>query len=326
MTSADHRNEERLPGRPKIIFMGTPDFAVPCLRSLMEYGHEVVAVVTQPDRPKGRGRKVAASPVKRVATDYRLEVLQPERSWDPQFCEKVGRKGPDILIVVAFGQILRKELLDIPRWGAINIHASLLPKYRGAAPIHWAILNNEAKTGLTAMRMNQGLDTGPILLQEEVAIGQDETAGQLHERLAGHSGDFLLRTLKGLEAGRLKKKPQDHSGATYAPKIDRQMSLIAWDRTAHKVSAVIRALDPWPGALTTLEGRKIKLFSPWVLEEERLDTSPGKVARRVEGALEVETGRGVLEIREFQIPGKKRLGADDFLRGFPVEEGMVFGR
>ena len=306
--------------------MGTPDFAVPSLRGLIEYGHNVLAVVTQPDRPKGRGRKVAVSPVKRVATEYRLEVLQPEKVSDRQFCEVVRGKRPDLLIVVAFGQILKDELLDIPRWGAINIHASLLPKYRGAAPIHWAILNNESKTGLTAMRMDRGLDTGPILLQEEVNIGQDETAGQLHERLSGRSGDFLLRTLKGLEEGRLKEKPQDQASATYATKIDREMSLVSWDQPAHTVSALIRALDPWPGALTTLEGREIKLFSSRVLGEERLGTVPGKVARQVEDALEVETGRGVIEIRELQIPGKKRLVAGDFLRGFPLEEGTVLGR
>ncbi len=306
--------------------MGTPDFAVPPLRGLIENGHNVLAVVTQPDRPRGRGRKVAASPVKRVAIEYRLEVLQPEKASDRQFCEVVRRKGPDLLIVVAFGQILRDELLDIPRWGAINIHASLLPKYRGAAPIQWAILNNESKTGLTAMRMDKGLDTGPILFQEEVVIGKDETAGGLFERLSGQSGGFLLKTLKGLEEGRLKETPQDNARASYAPKIKREICFVNWDQPAHNVSALIRALDPWPGALTTLEGKEVKLFSARVIDKERLDTVPGRVSRQTEEALEVETARGVLEIRELQMPGKKRLVAGDFLRGFPLEEGTVLGR
>jgi methionyl-tRNA formyltransferase len=326
MRSADiNRHHEEFPRWPGIIFMGTPDFAVPSLKALVEYGHNVLAVVTQPDRPKGRGRKVVASPVKRVATEYHLEVLQPERASGRQFCEVVRDKGPDLLIVVAFGQILKDDLLRIPRRGPINVHASLLPKYRGAAPIQWAILKNESKTGLTAMRMDVGLDTGPIVLQEEVAIGKDETAGQLHDRLSGLSGDFLLRTIKGLEEGRLQEKPQDHGMATYAPKIERAMSWVNWDQPAQTVSALIRALDPWPGALTTLGGRELKLFSSRVVDEVQKDTVPGRAIRKMESGLEVETGRGVIEVREFQLPGKKRLVSSDFLRGVPLEEGTIFG-
>ena len=327
MISIDDQNKGVVPdGRLRIVFMGTPDFAVPSLRGLVEYGHNVVAVVTQPDRPKGRGRKVAVSPIKKVAAEYGLEILQPEKIWDPQFCETIRGKHPDLLIVVAFGRILTDELLGTPRWGAINIHASLLPKYRGAAPIHWAILDNESTTGLTAMRMDKGLDTGPILLQEKVDIGPNETAGELHKRLAEHSESFLLKTLKGLEKGGLKERPQDEANATYAVKIDRKMSLVAWDQPAPGVSALIRALDPWPGAITTIEGKELKLFCSRVLDKERKGTVPGRIVKQTRNALEVETGKGVIEIREFQIPGKKRLVAGDFLRGFPLEEGTAFGR
>lgn len=305
--------------------MGTPDFAVPSLSGLVEHGHNILAVVTQPDRPRGRGRKILASPVKSLAVEQELEVLQPRNASDPAFCEVIRRKGPDLLVVVAFGQILKDELLEIPTWGALNIHASLLPKYRGAAPIHWAILNNETQTGLTAMRMDGGLDTGPILLQEKVSIGKDETAGQLHDRLSGLSADFLLKTLRGLGENRLREKPQDHASATYAPKIDRQISLVNWHQPARAIFALIRALDPWPGAVTKLGSREIKLFSPRVGDEKRLDTVPGRVIGRSKDGLEVETARGVIEIRELQIPGKKRLVAGDFLRGFPLEDGTVLG-
>lgn len=327
MISIDDQNKGVFPdGHPRIVFIGTPDFAVPSLRGLVEYGHNVVAVVTQPDRPKGRGRKVAVSPIKKIAAEYGLEILQPEKIWAPQFCEAIRGKHPDLLIVVAFGRILTDELLGIPRWGAINIHASLLPKYRGAAPIHWAILDNESTTGLTAMRMDGGLDTGPILLQEKVDIGPNETAGQLHERLSDRSKNFLLKTLKGLGKGRLEERPQDEANATYAVKIDRKMSSVAWDQPAPSVSALIRALDPWPGAITTIEGKELKLFCSRVLVKERQGTVPGRITKQTKDALEVETGKGVIEIREFQIPGKKRLVAGDFLRGFPLEEGATFGK
>ncbi|MBW1797854.1 MAG: methionyl-tRNA formyltransferase [Deltaproteobacteria bacterium] len=313
------------PDRPKIIFMGTPDFAVPSLKALVKNGHKVLSVVTQPDRPKGRGRKLFPSPVKQVAQEYGIKILQPEKASDGQFCDTIHSLEPDLLIVVAFGQILKNNLLMIPRWGALNIHASLLPKYRGAAPIHWAILNNETKTGLTAMRMDEGLDTGPVLLQEEVVILEHETAGSLHDRLAGMSGDFIIKTLKGLAENRLKEMHQDPNEATYATKIDRGMSLIKWDRPANAISGLIRALDPWPGAFTTLEGKEIKLFSSRVTGKEAHDAVPGRVAGQSEGVLLVETGKGLIEIMELQIPGKKRLPAGDFLRGFTLERETMLG-
>jgi methionyl-tRNA formyltransferase len=315
----------KFPERPKLIFMGTPDFAVPSLRALVDHGHEVLAVVTQPDRPRGRGRKMLPSSVKRAAMDYGLEIFQPEKISTPWFSEEIRSKEPDLIVVVAFGQILRKDFLNIPRWGVLNIHASLLPQYRGAAPIQWAILNNERKTGLTAMKMGEGLDSGPILLQEEVVILSDETSGQLHDRLAQMSGGFLLKTLKGLAEGALREIIQDSTKATYASKIDRNMSLIKWEHSAKTISALIRALDPWPGAFTRLGKKDIKLFSSRAISEKSIDEIPGRVIGYSEGALEVETGEGVVQIRELQAPGKKRLSAKDFLRGLPLDKNTILG-
>lgn len=317
---------QRLPAQPRIVFMGTPDFAVPSLKALVESGNRVVSVVTQPDRAGGRGRKVTPSPVKRLAVDAGLELFQPVRASDASFCERLGRRRPDILVVVAFGQILKKNLLRVARWGALNIHASLLPKYRGPAPIHWAILNRERKTGLTAMRMDEGLDTGPILLQEEVEIGPEESAGELHDRLAELSGQFVLRVLNGLVENGLEEHPQDSASATYAPKIERRMTEIDWHQPADAISAAIRAFDPWPGAYTVVKGKTVKLFSPGVIDADRAGDPPGRVVGFGQGTLEVETARGLLRIREMQLPGKKRLLTGDFLRGFPIERGTLLGR
>ena len=305
--------------------MGTPEFAVPALKALLENGHDVLAAVTQPDRPRGRGKKVTQSPVKQAATVYGVEVLQPENVSDRQFCQVIRDKAPDLLVVVAFGQILKKEMLGISTWGALNIHASLLPRYRGAAPIQWAIVNNEIKTGLTAMWMDEGLDSGPILLQEELAILPDETAGQLHDRLSDLAGNFLIRTLADLAKNRIKERPQDDKASTYAPKIDRGMSQIKWEKPAKTISALIRAFDPWPGAVTKLRGKDIKLFSSRVVDEEQIG-QPGRVKGHEGDGLEVETGKGIVKIGELQIPGRKRLPVKDFLMGFPLKTGTLFGR
>jgi len=312
----------KIPAHPRLVFMGTPEFALPSLKALIDHGHNILTVVTQPDRPKGRGRKLVAPPVKQLAIDHGIEVLQPERAWDENFCGLIKTEEPDLIIVVAFGQILKKNLLSIPRWDVVNIHASLLPKYRGAAPIQRAILHNETVTGLTTMRMDEGMDTGPILFLEEVPIHKDETAGQLHDRLALKAGDLIIKSLKDMAQNPIREILQDHSQATYAPKIERGISLIDWKKSAAEVSALIRALDPWPGAYTSLKGKNTKLFSSRVLNETRTDTVPGRIVS-VKNNLQVETGEGVVEIREVQYPGKKRLSADDFLRGFSLSEGTV---
>lgn len=316
---------ERLPANPRILFMGTPEFAVSSLEALFRHGYDIVGVVTQPDRPKGRGKKTASSPVKNLALEKGLEVLQPEKASDPVFCDLIPAKRVDLIIVVAFGQILRRRLLEIPAWGVINIHASLLPAYRGAAPIPWVILNREPKTGLTLMRMDEGLDTGPILFQKEIAIGDEETAGQLHDRLAGMSGEFLIRALSQMKEFPVREQPQDPVRATYAPKIEREIGLIDWHESAANVSARIRGLDPKPGAFTLYEGNEIKLFSSRVEDEKRPHAVPGRVVRSHKG-LTVETGGGAVEIREVQLAAKKRISAVDFLRGFSLPEGTVLGR
>ena len=304
--------------------MGTPDFAVPALKALIENGHRILAVVTQPDRPKGRGRKIIAPPVKQLAAERDIPVLQPERISDRAFTQSVAEMEPDIIIVIAFGQILKKDLLTLPKWGVINVHASLLPKYRGPAPIQRAIMDNEKWTGLTVMRMDEGLDTGPILFQKAIPILDDMTAGDLHDKLALEAGDLLITSLQKMAEYPAKEIPQDDDKATYAPKIKKDATRIDWGDPAEKISATIRALDPWPGAVTTLQDKEIKLFSPVVIDSGRKDTTPGKVIK-AEHTLWVETGSGVIEIREVLYPGRKRLPASEFLRGFSLSEGTVLG-
>jgi methionyl-tRNA formyltransferase len=315
-----------LPEHPRIIFMGTPDFALPTLDAMLRHGKDVVLVVTQPDRPKGRGKKVTASPVKRRALEYGIEVVQPEKASDPDFYDMIANRAADLIVVVAFGQILKKRLLELPKWGVINIHASLLPKYRGAAPIQAAILNGEDKTGLTVMHMDEGLDTGPILLQEAYPILEDETAGHLHDRLSFAAGDLIIRWLHRASDQPIEERPQDHAAATYAPKIEKGMALIDWKQPASRVSALIRALDPRPGAYTIWKDKKIKLFSSGIANGNHLGGIPGKVVGRGEGGLVVETGQGAIRISELQYPGKKRLPAKEYLRGFPLPEGTIIGR
>ena len=316
---------ENFPARPRLVFMGTPEFAVPTLRALLDDGHSVMAVVSQPDRPQGRGKRVAPSPVKRLALERQVPVLQPEKASAPEFCDRIRVLSPDLMIVVAFGQILKKGLLDIPRWGVVNIHASLLPKLRGAAPIQRAVMNNETLTGLTVMRMGEGMDTGPILIQEEVPMIGDETAGHLHDRLSIQAGDLMVRALRAMAEGKVQEMPQNNAEATYAPKIEKDMGLVDWSRPGYKVSALIRALDPKPGAYTLWKGRELKLFSSTVVERKQAGTIPGRVRGQKDGCLVVETGQGTVGIRELQLSGKKKLQAPDFLRGVSIPEGSILG-
>ena len=315
-----------LPEDPRILFMGTPEFAVPTLKALIQKGYPIVAVVTQPDRPKGRGRKFAASPVKRLAADNNILTLQPEKVSSRDFYDFIQEEAPDLIVVVAFGQKLSEDILAIPEYGVINIHASLLPKYRGAAPIQRVILNNESMTGLTVMRMDKGLDTGPILYQEEVPILKDETAGRLHDRMASMAGDMIIRFMVKYNRNQIHERAQDHSIATYAKKIGKEMSLIQWELDADRISGLIRALDPRPGAYTIFGDKKIKLFTSRVLDGTRSDTVPGRIFVEKGEKFQVETGRGLIEIGELQYPGKKRLLSKDFLRGFSFPKGAVLGK
>ena len=305
--------------------MGTPEYAVASLEALLGAGHEVLAVVTQPDRPKGRSKKPFPSPVKQAALNRRLALFQPKDASDPDFCRAIRELRPDLFVVVAFGQVLKRRVLEIPPWGGLNIHASLLPKYRGAAPIQWAIINGEKETGLTAMIMEEGLDKGPMLLQKKTPLNQTETAGELHDRLAVLSGELLLQTLEKLAEDLLVPQLQDDSTASYAPKIDKRISVIDWMKPANVLSALIRGLDPFPGAITSIGEKTVKLFSPRLADFKSKNQLPGTVVDCSQDGILVQTGEGVLEIRELQSPGKKRLPADAFLRGFPLERGTVLG-
>lgn len=305
--------------------MGTPDFAVPALKSLVREGYNIPAVITQPDRPKGRGRSMSCCPVKEAALSFDYMVLQPEDVNDQSFIDGLKAMNPDLFIVAAFGQILRQAVLDIPRYGAVNIHASLLPKYRGAAPIQWAIMNNEPVTGITLMKMAKGLDKGPVLFREEVPIKESETAGRLFDRLAEISGHVIVKFLKESAGKVITEVPQDDANATYAFKITKEIAEIDWSREAVRIASLIRAMDPSPGAATMMKGKRIKLFSPVVTDRRNISGIPGKVTVDDARRFLIETGQGTIEIGEIQLPGKKRISTGDFLRGNRIEEDTVLG-
>ncbi len=314
----------QLPAAPRIVFMGTPDFAVPSLLSLLEAGYDVSLVVTQPDRPKGRGRKRVAPPVKIAAEEHGCRLAQFESVNRPSFLEALRRQGqPDLIVVVAFGQILKPPLLSLPHWGVVNIHASLLPRHRGPAPIQWAVLNDEPSTGLSLMCMKEGLDTGPVLFQEAVAIGPEETAGRLHDRLAAMSGVFLVRSLEAWFRGPVTPTPQNEEQATYAPKITPDLTHIDWAQPARSVAARIRALDPAPGARTTFKGHGLKLFGASAAGPG-WGGLPGRVSECGD-RLVVETGDGRVAVAEIQAAGKRRMPVADFLRGFTLQAGERLG-
>ncbi len=307
----------------RIIFFGTPSFAIPTLKRLLQETDEVVAVVTQPDREKGRGRKVVPSPVKEFALQHKISVFQPKKVKDENFYENLKALQPDLIVVVAYGQILPKSILDIPRYGAVNVHASLLPKYRGASPIAWAILKGEKRTGVTTIKMDEGMDTGDILLQKEIILGERETFESLHDRLALLGEEVLMETLERMKKGDLTPIPQDHSEATFAPPFKKEDGRIDWKKEAREIDCQIRALNPWPGTFTEWNGRLLKIFSG----EVRQGISKGEAGRVVwVGAdfIEVETGNGSLLIKEVQLEGKRRMSVKEFLSGHSIPVGTVF--
>jgi methionyl-tRNA formyltransferase len=306
--------------RLNIIFMGTPDFAVPALEALHGSPHRIARVVTQPDRPRGRGRQAAATPVKAAALEMGLPVVQPESIREAGFLQTVRSLAPDLLVVVAFGQILKPALLEIPRLGAINIHASLLPKYRGAAPIQWAIINGERETGVTTMFMDPGLDTGDILLKRKQPIDPEDTAGALHDRLAVSGAELLLETLDRLES--LEPIPQNDDESSYAPLLKKTDGRISWEQSAEAIDRRVRGVSPWPGAFTFINDRRVKLIRTRPLNED-VAAPPGTVVPGFPDDLWVATGRGVLSLLELQGESGRRLPVADFLRGFPVTPGTV---
>ncbi|PAB58866.1 methionyl-tRNA formyltransferase [Anaeromicrobium sediminis] len=307
----------------RIIFMGTPDFAVPCL-DVVAKEHELLAVVTQPDRPKGRGKKLAAPPVKEKALEYGVKVYQPQRVRNEEFINTIKEYKPDCIVVVAFGQILPKELLDIPKFGCINVHASLLPKYRGAAPINWAIINGEKTTGVTTMYMDVGLDTGDMILKSEVEIGQ-MTAGELHDELMIDGAELLKSTLKEISENKAPREKQKDEESSYAPIMDKKLGEIDWNKTNEDIRNLIRGVNPWPSAYSTYDGVKFKI---WNCELKNVDDEKGKNGEILhvskEGIL-VKTSTGALLITEIQFPNSKRMKVDAYLRGNDLEKGIILG-
>ena len=304
--------------------MGTPDFALPSLRALREAGHDVAAVVCQPDRPKGRGGKPAPPPVKVLAESWGLPVIQPEKMKDPSFLDRLRAYHPDLISVVAFGRILPPSILNLPSRGCVNVHASLLPKYRGAGPIAWAIINGESETGVTTMQMDPGMDTGDMLLQERIPILPEDTAGTLAVRLSELGARLLIRTLEGLAAGTVSPTPQDHSRATPAPILEKEAGELDWSQPASALVNRVRGLDPWPGAYTFYEDERWRICRAAAVENGD-SAKPGTVLKADRDAISVATGEGVFQILELQPANGRRMPVRDFLGGHSVSEGRVLG-
>lgn len=309
----------------KVVFMGTPDFAVGTLEEVIRAGHEVVLVVTQPDKPKGRGKELQFPPVKQCAIAHGIEVFQPGRVKEDKNVEYIKKYKPDIMVVAAFGQILPQGLLDLPKYGCINVHASLLPKYRGAAPIQWAILNGEAVTGVTIQRMDMGIDTGDIISMCEVGIDEEETGGSLFDKLADAGAKLCIETMERLEKGTAEFVPQNHEAATHTSMITKELGDMDWTHPAVELERLVRGLTPWPGAYTHLGNKMLKVWKTKVLDEQS-EKAPGTVVRTEKDGLVVQTGDKCLKLLEVQLEGKKRMDAGAFLRGCPVAAGTAFIR
>jgi methionyl-tRNA formyltransferase len=307
----------------RIVFMGTPSFAIPALQELLKGPDKLVGVVTQPDRGKGRGRKVVVSPVKELALRHGLTPLQPEKAKDEAFQERLKDLRPDVIVVVAYGQILPRSVLDIPKYGAVNVHASLLPRYRGAAPIAWAILNGEKRTGVTTMILDEGMDTGDILLQADTPVGDDETGETLRDRLASLGAQLLSQTLEKMKSSTIQPIPQDHSKATYAPPLRKEDGHLDWKKEAEEIDRRVRAFNPWPGAFTKLGDLLLKVYKGEVREKAPSERA-GTVVWVGSDFIEVETGKGSYLLKEVQLEGRRRMAVREFLSGHPVPVGTVF--
>lgn len=310
----------------RIVFMGTPEFAVPSLSALHAAGYEVVAACTQPDRQKGRGKKMVACPVKERALALSIPVLQFERIRTPEGIAALEALSPDLFVTAAFGQILSQKLLDIPRLGTVNVHASLLPAYRGPAPINWCIMEGEAQAGVTTMMTDAGIDTGDMLMARAVDIGDTETAGELTERLSHVGAELLIETLAAMEDGMLRRTPQDHAAATRHPMLTKDTGRIDWTQDAKRIACLVRGVDPWPGAHTHLpDGGTLKIWAADVLDDDS-GAAPGTVlyadAKR---GMAVACGTGALRILSLQAPGAKRMAATDYLRGHPMGADIRLG-
>ncbi len=308
----------------KVIFMGTPDFAVGTLEAIIKAGHEVLLVVTQPDKPKGRSGALQFPPVKECAVAHGIEVFQPTKIRLEENVEFLSKYDADIFVVAAFGQILPKSILDMPKYGCINVHASLLPKYRGAAPIQWAVINGDPVTGVTIQQMDIGVDTGDIIVKKELAIEEDETGGGLFDKLAVVGAEACLEAMEQIANGTATRTPQNHEEATHVSMISKEFGNIDWNKPAVEIERLIRGLNPWPSAYTKLDGKTFKIWKAKVVEGDA-NATPGAVIRVEKDAMAVQTGEGALSLLEVQLEGKKRMEVDDFLRGYVVEAGCKLG-
>jgi methionyl-tRNA formyltransferase len=313
----------------RIVFMGTPEFAVPSLKVLLDRGENVVCVITQPDRPKGRGRKIMEPPVKELALQASIPVLQPESVKGDDFLAELRKYEPDIIALTAYGKILPGRIINLPPLGTLNVHGSLLPKYRGAAPIQWALINGEIETGITIMQMDEGMDTGDILLQEKLAISHEDTAGSLSVKMADLGGETLGAALDLLRANKLKPTKQDNNLASLAPLLNKEDGLVNWSHSALQISCQIRGLDPWPTTYTTLSGKRLRLFSPEVVDKDLCqgpNSEPGLVFTADRNGLLITTGEGCLLIKEIQAEGSRRMSVDAFLSGRSIQPGTLLGQ
>lgn len=313
----------------RIIFMGTPDFAVPVLQSLINSRHEVVAVVTQPDRPKGRGKNMQFSPVKECALAHNIPVMQPVNVSVPEVIDELRAYEPELIVVVAFGQFVTKKIREMPKYGCINVHASLLPKYRGAGPIQWAVINGEKESGGTTMYMCREIDKGDMLLKDTVTLDPKETGDSLHDKLSMMGGPLLLKTIDQLEDGSAVRIPQCEEESTYAPKLEKTMGNIDWTMDADRIERLVRGLNSWPGTFTKIHGKTVKIWDCDVVCQEALTESqaaaePGTVIISEKDQLIVKAGNGALSLRMLQPEGKKNMTVDAYLRGYPIAQGELF--
>lgn len=316
----------------RVVFMGTPDFAVNTLEAVIKAGHEVVMVVTQPDKKKGRGKTMQFTPVKEVAVRENIPVLQPVKVREDAVLEQLKEAAPDVIVVVAYGQILPEDILKLPEYGCINVHASLLPKYRGAAPIQWAVINGESESGVTTMYMAKGLDTGDMIDKVVVPLLPEETGGSLHDKLAEAGAGLLVETLAKLEAGTATRTPQDDSKSSYASMLSKALGNIDWTKPAVEIERLIRGLSPWPSAFTYLNGKTLKLWSTKVLKEVELPQGSligeraGEIVYVDKNSFIVRAGEDYINVLELQLEGKKRMETDAFLRGYALQAGCVLSR
>jgi methionyl-tRNA formyltransferase len=314
----------------RIVFMGTPQFAVPSLKALLDRGENVVCVITQPDRPKGRGRKIMEPPVKELALQASIPVLQPESVKTDDFLAELRKYEPDIIALTAYGNLLPESIINLPPLGTINVHGSLLPKYRGAAPIQWALVNGETETGITIMQMDKGMDTGDILLQKKLPIDQKDTTGSLSVKMAELGGEALVAALDLLRADKLNPTKQDENKASLAPLLKKEDGLINWSRSAAQISCQIRGLDPWPITSTTLSGKRFRLFSPEVVDRSLClscsISEPGIICTANRNGLLITTGDGCLLIKEIQAEGSRRMTVDAYLSGHSIQSGTLLGQ